>query len=1512
MLRYKKHKRLTDGQGSGVGVMDDADREVSSFTDRAFRSLCVAEEEQYNDIPHLPSPIRGMPLSTKYHLGIFNLSVRKTQPLAQLPTLPGQRGKWAPTFQPLLNRVRGGSLDSNIHIHKPSVHEPRGYRQRSKVSSLIKTFDNIENEQPEGSVLQYKLPVPKVSQKCSLITDEEPSSDIALNIERKLELLETDSQRPTDFTDNHRLLRRTARDVFLESQTDKCSIVSGSPCSIGSPVHDPPKKTIKQKDALKRTNFLHSENSAFESWSDLNKRVNKGEESDSSLPGTPPILGFAGPSSPLLQRVIFGARTREASLASPASTVSSSYDTVQMLRTVPPLPSKKVGKQFKEFSHRTGVSRIALETRIQEEVMQIDVESPLSSKEIPKWTKIPTVSGITKSPHDVQQEETINEKSEIISNISNLPTKINDEQVSAKTDSPKHLTSGVTDSGFDNSEFIKHQPSSGKIKTIIQQMENDSVKDVGSPCLSEQRRKCNQAPRDGNSETLSSAACVVSNSDILPQSNKIVPPWRRTKVNQKLESEEKLLSMDNHKGKPAVTSPKDNTPVDKEDFTNIKPTNLTFNITNLLTPVIRRKNMKEALEELPMMITPPPAEVLPIKEQDQKEISLYRNRDDYKSKATSLLFNLKDMRKRVKSTYNPATQMRNGNEKNHGGESRIHEEVTPSVPAMEMNKFVTQSLNESRNDIPSVKQMKGENKTDFTASSADNYLTLISPHGTMEDLAHENAEAIQETIQKETHTPEEIAVSSKCNPLEEIRMIADYPSLNLYHKEEKVSDAIKNQNLPGEEWVQKEKDFLQHEDIVIEESNQNGDWEIVQELEIVGGNTMSDYSKERDTKVEPNNQKHCNLSNEQESQRNIACEEEREMESKEDTKDELQYYAVSNSSIEDSRLSSGLENEKKKEEEKEILTSDILRDETTLSEETERPPSITMFKPNLFNFKGNKLKSSPVTKSVKLPLLRCLSEDSLFYKREKGIGHSENKGEEASEAVSALRDKNNVSTSLNNTDKRKSTLSYKEKICELLSIRPASETPWQAKTEYNHMRKQKGESENLELLKKLSSEDTDHRKAEKVMDVTTRESSCFEPGLLGMEEPFFHPLETCVSEVTGLSPECNTLLAQNVTDSMKDLVNGELIYSPPLIAESPHYSPIDNDFLQYEDAVAFSENTACSTINSPMSESVTCSMVVSPMSVNTQSSGFTTALSGLDDLPSPSSSGTNVRNGKFNFSSPEKSFPSLPVNEESQSIECTKQLQESAPPVVLQNTHASKPPAVPPKTEKALRRAKRLTKKRRKTEGSQRIQDGADQESDFVLDVPSPGNLTPTSVMSSLPSKLPPCINKILQHEESISSSSTPSFPVTQRKLLQDPDSGQYFVVDIPAHFRIKTFYDPETGKYLQLSLPPSERETPTLETLNSQFRVYPALPTLSIASIPSPKGSSEHSVPLSQENEFWEESKDIDFSKGHHYIESACDSRDQSMTGTPQSMDRTMMRSRSSDIISMKDLDDFAMEAIS
>ncbi|XP_066456437.1 cardiac-enriched FHL2-interacting protein [Eleutherodactylus coqui] len=1467
MLRYKKHKRQADGVGTNANLMDDTDREVSSFTDRAFRSLCVAEEEPFSDVPQLPSPIRGMPLSTKYHLGIFNLSVRKTQPLAQLPIIPRQHGKWAPTFQPLLNHAKVGLTDVKTNNNKLCAPVPRGFKQRSKVSSLIKTFDNIENMIPDDTPLHRRLLFSKGSQQDM---EESPISQAEKIDISNRSILESMNPDNLYLNESHNSHRRTAREVFLESQTEMHSRISRSPAhSPRSPLSDQVKKVVKERDSLRRTAFLHSEHSAFKSWSDINKRMVGGHESDSSIPGTTPIPRSATPCSPLLQRAMPVMKARDGGIelgwTSPASSVSSSYDANQMLRTVPPLPNRKNTKQNRDSGHKT--ARTPLNAKNQE-VMKT-YEGLSSTKEQVDWRNKINKS---KSPEQLSHEALCNPGTEL-SNASQSFLKQNEED-QANTAPKLQIEMSETTFTEEVKEPEKDHPPPGRIKTLIQQIEKEGIKEIIPVCFTEKKHSIRDLPKDESvhvSTTLENQPPITSTLSI---SNDQIPPWRKTKSSNKSVPTYKIPNTSMSERDNTAAQSHENTHVGNEDVSEEKTSS--FNISNLLTPVIRRKKIQEALEGNNEMT--PPIVNNKTKDKDQRVITLYQKRDDYKSKATSLLFNLKDMRKRVKSTYNSAITTRNGYENILITDVKMQDGVAHNIHLLDINKlaYETENFNLTHSAENLSLNIESEIKSDFVES--ENYLSL-SPMDHITTL--QNGEIPKEKVLSDAIIMHEKNAESLCFSANasHVRKEIDYPSLNLYNKADIYADAEctgytgDTSNYPKNTEVHP----LPKSENVTEEIKQNECIDVVCKPSL--------HVVEKSIENIARRSKQYSPSHEIESQWVVEhTESEKQVVKDDETKDILQYFAVNSSNevdvIESNGKSGDLESQIETEGGQDKLIDEKPRAESTCADELRRPSSITFFKPNLFLLKDHKIKSSPITKSVRPPLFRSLSEDCLVFKKLENSNFPWRIG-----APTNTKESYDISTQM--LSKKNMEISKVSKRQKHLMVSPTSVTPGQEAIEHNQIKSQNEEPGDkvLKEVYNINAERKKHEVEESDAINMTKVRSKKSPYL---EESFFHPVETCVSEVTGPSPECTTLMVHNINESTKELVNREHMSSTCIDDENTNYSPINNGLLQFEESVGFADDIACSTITCPISESVTCSIIASPMSVNTQSSGFTTALSALEDIPSPPSTSINTKNGKFNFLLPERV---IPTESESKNTDLSK--QENALFLESQKMHA-KPPAVPPKTEKALRRAKRLTKKRRKTEIPQRVQDGDFQESDIVLDVPSPGSVIPT-LATSHSHKL--MSSRTLEHEDIISQSSTPSLPLMQRKILQDTDSGQYFMVDIPVCLRIKTFYDPETGKYLQMSLPPSERESPIFEMSNSPQIMYTGLTPVPVSSIASFKGASQllnhDNVNTCERESLWNEREE-----------------DSLMTGTPLSMDR--ITSRSSDIISMKDIDDFAMEAIS
>uniref|UniRef100_A0A3Q3MG02 DUF4585 domain-containing protein n=1 Tax=Labrus bergylta TaxID=56723 RepID=A0A3Q3MG02_9LABR len=177
-----------------------------------------------------------------------------------------------------------------------------------------------------------------------------------------------------------------------------------------------------------------------------------------------------------------------------------------------------------------------------------------------------------------------------------------------------------------------------------------------------------------------------------------------------------------------------------------------------------------------------------------------------------------------------------------------------------------------------------------------------------------------------------------------------------------------------------------------------------------------------------------------------------------------------------------------------------------------------------------------------------------------------------------------------------------------------------------------------------------------------------------------------------------------------------------------------------------------------------------------------------------------------------------------------------------------KPPTVPPKSEKALRRAKRLTSRRINKEKPKAGADGPAGVEKPLQDVRLTSCYCTRFPSHHLHSCCWPRFPHLTQYH--VESSYPQSYPLTQRKVLQDLGSGQYFVVDVPVQVKTKTFIDPETGKYVQLNVRESAQSTPRpqpkLQPQPQQTYLQPQLqpqmqPCLSSLACPIKQQASYH-----------------------------------------------------------------------
>ncbi|XP_076844016.1 uncharacterized protein LOC143488914 [Brachyhypopomus gauderio] len=134
----------------------------------------------------------------------------------------------------------------------------------------------------------------------------------------------------------------------------------------------------------------------------------------------------------------------------------------------------------------------------------------------------------------------------------------------------------------------------------------------------------------------------------------------------------------------------------------------------------------------------------------------------------------------------------------------------------------------------------------------------------------------------------------------------------------------------------------------------------------------------------------------------------------------------------------------------------------------------------------------------------------------------------------------------------------------------------------------------------------------------------------------------------------------------------------------------------------------------------------------------------------------------------------------------------------------------------------------------------------------------------------------------------TQSFPMSQRKVLQDPDSGQYFVVDMPLQVRTKTFFDPETGSYVQLPVQSPEALVPkaqSVEVVNAPtFVLLHGFLPVPVSTLPPQQPTISHDSLVSFGDAVAFESSELDkhedvyrkqMREEEHYTEPVCISQE-------------------------------------
>ncbi|NWH32612.1 CEFIP protein, partial [Chloropsis hardwickii] len=1374
MQGNKKHTEGHSDSSSIGSLLDDADREVSSLTDRAFKSLCVAElEDPYNEPELSISPDFALQLSAKIHSGTFNHDIRKTNVCDKLSARNNEHTIWASTFQQLpkcaseekrIAKNNTFAMERKLNLPVPG---PRNNKHVSKVSSLIKTFDKTADQGSGSPLIANKQPIRNSFQKYKINHGNDIASgddrDI-LSIHKELSEFSEASQGSHCLSSKHEPQRRPNKIDLSYGDSDGYYpvLIEMSKVAKSNFSHSSKKalknRNLKVSEPAKKGSFLHSENSAFESWNVHHKKMTEKEEFVDIKMKKEGLAHLE--ESPFVE----GSHTHEHKLSPVMTTVAK--------------------KKEKDFPMKPTIQEASFSLRVVPQGL------------LPSETKFP--------------------------------------------------------------------------------------------------------------------ATLTEEESLSPQLGNTCPPWRRQRATERAAGKRQAAKevTENHKTslseKATGADPGLHvTPLDKQANSpgSISPS---FNITKLLTPVIPPKQEVDTVESELIPLTPPPTENTASRDHEESTLDDYRSWDGHRLTASSLLFNLKDVRKRVKSIYTPSPLLRALEEKNKTREnmqestkmdasfSTLHDKSEKNITEKDELSDIAYVLSSSVHE--------NDNKTDLTGHFTGDYLTVSSPQ-TTEDLPfYQTGDSMQQDnskhqdLIKNTGNDENFpSFRHESNELD-LGKHQQYPAQRPFSRDSvdtKAGQPMQNHNMQGEE--NEKQAAIQNENFTfktllnqpsLEEDEPYSGTQtniVVPGHEARGKRSTSSSEQSFVSTVEqplqeepflpvPLMEQTCLQESERtDSEMGSGSKKRHKERGKEVGEDELQYCACISPGTgaaekregsvtgneQRSLMKEKLGREKREEANSTNSASDGVRD-TSISrpEEPQTPSSSSSTKPSLFKIKDNTFRAPQVIKAVKLPLLRSFSLDdtvsssykemerkfmspALYSKQHRNMLHAQEVGWWASRH----RGHQNVRDGATDREKEAS-----EPGSTSVTLDPSL----LENTEGFSFGKLTEDEKTCVLLNKFGKMNEESVCRSKKKPTNTRHSLA-EP-IIGLENDQAqnnpsYPVERKTNYFRN-----HHLSNRKGGSCAKKIITRETI-SPVAgsILEDHTCSSVSNDTLEdilHTEGAPLLDNLSCSAVTSPRSGSTMHSLAASSLSDKPTSSG----LRETEDVTNPA---------LLNMALERQAY--MPAEEIINSAQRKVLLDVAGEdgrldPRGVGGRPAGKPPTVPPKTEKALRRAKKLANKRKKVQEQQK--NHQTEHTDAVGRKPTHSGETTVSASPLVYSPLHPPLRSTSTATETTAgksrlapaASSSPSS--TQRKLLQDPDSGQYYVVDLPAEVNVKTFYDPETGKYVQVSVPSLEQnlhQSTSSEIKNSPYASYPRvlpLPASSVAVLKSPSQLSEPawSVPAGPE----------------------------------------------------------------
>ncbi|NXR88171.1 CEFIP protein, partial [Hypocryptadius cinnamomeus] len=1443
MQGNKKHTEGHSDSSSIGSLLDDADREVSSLTARAFKSLCVAElEDPYNEPELSISPDFALQLSAKIHSGTLNHDIKKSNVCDKLTARNNEHTIWASTFQQLPKCAseekmiaKNNTFAMERKLSLP-VLGPRNNKHVSKVSSLIKTFDKTADQGSGSSLITNKQPIKNNFQKYKINHGNDTAScddtDI-LSIHKEPSEFSEASPGSHCLSGKHEPQRRPNKIDLSYGDSDGYYpvLIEMSKVAKSNFSHSSKKalknRNLKVSEPAKKGSFLHSENSAFESWNVHHKKMTEKEE----------FVDIKMEKEGLAYReespFVKGSHTGEHKLSPATTTVAKKKE--KDFRMMPTL-------QEASFS------------------LRVVPQGPFPSE--------------TKFPATLTEEES-------------------------------------------------HSPQ------------------LGNTC----------------------------------------PPWRRQRATERAAGKRQAAKekvTDSHRTslseKATGADPGLHvTPLEKQANSpgSISPS---FNITELLTPVIPPKQEVDTVERELIPLTPPPTESTTPRDHEESTLDDYRSWDSCRLTASSLLFNLKDVRKRVKSIYTPSPLLRALEEKNKARENV--QESTKMDSSFSIAHDKSEKNITEKNELSDIAYVlsssvhENDHKTDLTGHFTGNYLgspqtTEDLPFYQTGDRMKQDNSKHQDLVKNTGDNENSPSFRHESNELD-LGKHQQYTAQRPFSRDNvntKAGQPTQNHNVQG---VENERQAaIQNENFAFktllsqlspeEDEPYSGTQTniVVPGHEARGKRSTSSSEQSFVSTVEqplqeepflpvPLMEQTC-LQESQRTDSEMGSESKKRHKErgKEVGEDELQYCACISPGTgaaekregsvtgneERNLMKDKLRREKREEANSTNSASDSIRDMSiSRSEEPQTPSSSSSTKPSLFMIKDNTFRSPQVIRAVKLPLLRSFSLDdtvsssykemerkfmspAVYNKQHRNMLHAQEVGWWASRH----RGQQNVRDGATDREKEPS-----EPGSTSVTLDPSL----LENTESFSFGKLTEEDEKAcVLLNKFGKMDEESICRSKKLPTKARHGLA-QP-IIGLENDQAQDNLSYPSERKTNYFKNHHLSNRKGGSCAKKIITRQTI-SPVTgsILEDHTCSSVSNDTLEdilHTEGAPLLDNLSCSAVTSPRSGSTMHSLAASSLSDKPTISG----LRETEDVTNPA---------LLNTAPERKAY--MPAEEIINSAQRNLLLDVAGEdgrlePRGLDGRPAGKPPTVPPKTEKALRRAKKLANKRKKVQEQQK--NHQIERADAVGRKHTHSGETTVSASPLVYSPLHPPLHSTFTPTETTpgksrlapAASSSPSS--TQRKLLQDPDSGQYYVVDLPAEVNVKTFYDPETGKYVQVSVPSLEQnlhQSTSSDMKNSPYASYPRvlpLPASSVAVLKSPSQLSEPawSVPAAPEPAELPE----DGQQDYRYAESvdtqpdtepASYSYHQDARETQVRLGKDVSPTQNTSIVTLTNLDDFAAEGVS